>query len=123
MYSIKDQKHIRKRKIKTKKLGKKKQKKHSQRLLSGPPKIRKNKKTKKPWENQNKKKNILRDSCLDPPKSEKMGKPKKTRKHNSQTLLSQPSFPQDFPRIVFFCFPKLFLLFLFLILGGPDKSL
>ena len=46
---------------------------------------------------------------------------------NSERLLPGPSFPQDFPRIVFFLFfwfSQGFLVFLFfLILGGPAKSL
>ena len=66
-------------------------KNNSGRLLAGPPKIRKPKKTKKTWENQ--------------------------KKNNSQRLLAGPPFPQDFPRIFlfgffwFFCFPKVFLVF------------
>ena len=63
--------------------------------MAGPPKIRKPKKPKKPWEK------------------------------NSQRLLAGPLFPQDFTRIVFcFLFSQGFFGFLILlILGGPSKSL
>ena len=68
------------------------------------------------------KKTILRDSWLDPPKSEKpknqknLGKTKKTKKNNSGEVLRKRGSSQESLRIVFFCFfgfPKVFMVFWF----------
>ena len=83
-------------------------------------------------------KNILRDSCLDSPKSEEsenqknLGKTKKTQKTKKPILGSleekgvQPRVSENcfFVFLGFFGFPKVFFVFfVFLILGGPAKSL
>ena len=61
-------------------------------------------------------KTILRDSCLDPPKSEEsenqknLGKTKK-QKNNSGEVLRKKGSSQESLRIVFFGFPSFFLFF------------
>ena len=85
-----------------------KQKKHSERLLLGPPKIRRIRKPKKPWENPKKLKN---------------------KKNNSGEVLRKRGSSQESLRIVFFVFlfffgfPKVFCFFCFSDFGGPAKSL
>ena len=78
---------------------------------------------------QKTKNTILRDSCLDPPKSEEsenqknLGKTNQ-KKNNSQRLLAGPPFPKDFPRIVFFFvffwFSQGFSVFLYF--GGSSQE-
>ena len=87
---------------------------------------KKNKKLGKPKKHKNE--TILRDSCLDPPKSEKNKTTKKTlgnKKQFSETLAWTP-FSSRLPEnwFVDFCFFGFLNGFLFfLILEGPAKSL
>ena len=81
----------------------KKHKNNSERLLLGPPKIRRIRKPKKPWEN---------------------------KKNNSGEVLRKRGSSQESLRIVFFGFlgffwfsQGFFVFLVFLILGGPAKSL
>ena len=88
---------------------------------------KKNKKLGKPKKHKNE--TILRDSCLDPPKSEKnkknkknLGKPKKQKiPPKKKTILRDKTSPQLF--CLFFFFWGGSQQFFFLILEGPAKSL